>query len=204
MRLFSLVVLVGCAGKGLDDTGLQGIGTMTDPSGDSATISGTAYGFDSASNGRVALFYPGNANASCGDVARSLSGDADLDPTVITPSGTCSVFLLADYAAPGPTTFDAMPASLVLNCAFGDGSWTQSSDCDSGYCYTGDFWTGAPVSWSVTVSGGDESDYTWDATLSGGEGQFPYESLDAVSLTGEVTGTGSAGWCPEIGLSSYF
>ncbi len=200
------LLVVGCVGGSADDSGAPstGIGALVDPSGESATVGGTAFGFDSASNGKIALFFPGNEGASCGDVARSLSGDETLDPAAITPSGTCSVFVLADYVAPDETTWSDFPASVVMNCAFGDGSWTQSSDCDAGYCYTGDFWTGGPVTFSVTASGGDEADYPWDLTLADGAGQYPYVSFDPIALTGDVAGSGTASWCPEIGQSVYF
>lgn len=205
MRLAWMVLAVGCSGKADDSGAGGGLGSFSDPDGDVATVSGTAFGFNSGSNSKLALFWAGSGTATCDDVSRALSGDKELDPTALTPSGTCSAFFYADYVAPDEASWSAAPASFVLNCAFGDGAWEETDACDAGYCYTGGhFWTGAPSSFSVTASGGDEADYAWDIDLDGGAGQYPYESLDGITLTGGASGSGDATWCADIGQSVYF
>ena len=199
--LFSLCV--GCAAAA-DDSAGSGWGALTTDAGDVATAGGSGFAFDSPSNGQLAMFIPGASSATCSDVGRALSNDRELDPGVLTPSGTCSIFLYAAYTAPDATTWFAGPATVVLNCAFGDGAWSQSADCDDGYCYSGHFWTGAPGTFDVTVSGGDGADYAVDVDLSLFSGQFPYESQDTAPLDGEVSGAGEASWCPDIGESAYF
>jgi hypothetical protein len=198
-----LSLCVGCAPKS-NDPAVRVWGTLTTEAGDVATAGGTGFAFDSVSNGQLALFIPGASSATCSDVGRSLANDRELDPGVLTPAGTCSIFLYAAYSAPESTTWFAAPATVVLNCAFGEGSWSQSADCDGGYCFSGHFWTGAPGTFEATVSGGDGADYSVDLDLSRFSGQFPYESLETSPLEGEVSGAGEAIWCPDIGESAYF
>jgi len=193
----------GCAAAA-DDSADSGWGELTTDAGDVATAGGSGFAFDSPSNGQLAMFIPGASLATCSDVGRALSNDRELDPGALTPEGTCSIFLYAPYTAPDATTWFSAPATVVLNCAFGDGAWSQSADCDDGYCYSGHFWTGAPGTFDVTVSGGDGADYAVDVDLSLFSGQFPYESQDTLPLDGAVSGAGEASWCPDIGESAYF
>ncbi len=197
-----MILGLACAGSG-DDTGAAGMGTLSSDIGESAVVGDVGFGFNSATNGMLAMFFPGNTAATCDEVAASLSGE-QLDPTGITPGGTCSTFFYAEYGAPGPTTWTALPATLVMNCAMGEGTWAETGGCDGGYCYSGHFWTGAPESFEVTVSGGDGEDFGWALTSAGGDGQYPYETLDAVTLDGDVAGTGSAAFCEGIGETLYF
>lgn len=203
-RVLWLVSLVSACASPDGGAGADSLGTLISPAGDAALVGAHGFGFDSPSNGQLALYVPGAADATCSDVARSLSNDRELDPTVLTPAGTCSMFLYAAYTPPEATTWFAAPATVVLNCAFGDGTWSQSADCDGGYCFSGDFWTGAPGTFDVTVSGGDGADYAVDLDLSLFSGQFPYASQETVSIEGEVVGTGDAAWCTDIGQSAYF
>lgn len=198
-----LTLAPGCAPGGDDPPG-DSWGTLTTDAGDVAAAGGPGFAFDSPTNGQLALYIPGSRTATCADVGRALSNDRDLDPGVLTPPGTCSIFLYAAYTAPEATTWTDAPATVVLNCAFGDGAWAQSADCDGGFCFSGDFWTGAPGVFTATVSGGDGADYAVDLDLSSFSGQFPYESQETAPLDGAVSGTGSAAWCTDIGQSAYF
>ena len=198
-----LWLAVGCAPAGDEPAGTSW-GTLTTDAGDIATMGGPGFAFDSPSNGQLAMYIPGASSATCSDVGRTLANDRELDPTVLTPAGTCSIFLYAAYTAPEATTWAAAPATVVLNCAFGDGAWSQSADCDGGYCFSGHFWTGAPGAFDATVSGGDGADYAVELDLSLLSGQFPYESQDTAPLEGAVSGTGEAVWCSDIGESAYF
>jgi len=209
----SLLLLLACSGadKSADDTaGADLLGTITAArGGEAATVSaGSAWGFNSATNGKAVFFLTASPDVDCGTVGEALGGpeDPDWDRDEVFPPETCTVFAYVDYLAEGVTWTDADPvsATVSLSCTMDPGSWETSPECAEGVCYTGHYWQGTPTDFDLTLSGGDGEAFAWSLRMDGYEGQFTYEELEPAPASGRVEGAGAAGWCGEIGQTSWF
>lgn len=208
-----LAALIACGGKdgGVDDGGPWGV-IVAARGGETATVEvGAAWGFNSDSNGKTLLYLSPNPDADCAAMATALQGPNagdDWDPAIITPPGTCSVFLYGDY--PAQTSWDVTPDApsttmlVVLNCAMDEGVWEQSGDCEGGFCYTGHYWQGSPQSYTLKLEGGEGEDFAMELAMDDYAGGFTYESMDDAPASGAVQGSASAGWCSDFGESAYF
>lgn len=206
--------LLACAGGAAkDDSAAAGgpWGTIVaDRAGETATMSeGVGWGFDSPTNGKAVLYFAANAALSCAELGAALGGpeDPDWDRSALLPPETCALFAYIDYdAAAGVswTEADTVAATLSVSCAMDPGTWEQSDDCLGSYCYTGHYWQGNPTDFTLAASGGSGADYAVDLEMDGYDGHFTYETIDPAPAGGRVAATTTAGWCADIGQTSWF
>lgn len=208
----SLLLLLACTGgdKADDTAGVESLGAITAArGGESATVSvGSAWGFNASTNGKAVLFLSASTDLDCATVGEALGGpeDPDWDRAEVFPPETCTIFAYLDYLAEGVTwtEADAVSATVSVSCTMDPGSWETSDDCVEGVCYTGHYWQGSPTDFELGLTGGDGDAFAWSLRMDGYEGQFTYEELEPAPASGVVEGAGPAGWCGEIGQTSWF
>lgn len=166
----------------------------------------TAFGVNT--NGQAAILLSSSADATCADAADYLlSNSSDLSPELLTPVGACSTYIhLSAYDGTAVEYVDdAASATIALNCAMGDGEYVheERDDGDVGWYFDGAWWQGTPTGFTLSVEGGDESDLTVSLDMSNYNGSFTYdvEYSDPDPAEGDVTGTATVSWCPDMGPS---
>lgn len=199
-------VLAACSGK--DDTGAGGgvmvSGTVSSPDGSSANVAiQKAFGF--ALDGTGLLYAASGAGATCAEVATYLDTDTvEYDPTPLWPGGTCNLFLRFAYdAAAG---YDGLELSgedslnpWVISCAMDDGVWEYGeSNGFTDFFYSGRYYQGTARDGGASFTG-VEPDMSVAVDFSTFDGSFTYEEMQAVTITGAVSGTLQVEWCTDLG-----
>ena len=198
MRLMFLL-LAACTGA--SDMPVPLAGTVTAETGEAAdVVSATAFGVKVG--GTAGILVSPNPDSTCADAADFLlSSDVDFNPEVLSGEGVCNVYLRLDaYTGEEVTLVDDASATVSLNCAMDAGSWEFEERNDEGYFYTGPWWVGSPDAYTLTVSGGDTSDFTVSLEMDSYYGRFPYDEdePEADLATGAVAGTFTATWCEDL------
>lgn len=158
------------------------------------------------------VYLTANADASCDDAARALSGrDPDFDPTVVLPPGQCTLFAnvrwaggsFTDSAAVGSPTTESV---VVASCAMDEGAWSYVDDDpdDAGFYYSGSLWQGSPQAYELEIGGGDGAPFSVSLSASDWSGDFLYEELGEALADGDVGGAAEAEWCEALGETVYF
>lgn len=204
-----LALALACSGEKEGDDVLRGVaGTVTaERVGETTTtVSGDAYtsaAFGVNANGRIALLLTPNPDATCADAANYLT-NPDFDGEVVTPVGTCSIYVRASYdGGPLEVIDDAAAATVSLNCAMGDGEWVyeERDEGDVGYYFDGAWWIGSPDGFTLNVAGGDGSDFALALEMSSYNGSFTHDVAypDPDPAAGKVTGETDVSWCADMG-----
>ncbi len=177
-------------------------GTVTAESGQAGDVRGpVAFGVTTA--GKAAVLVAPNPDATCADAAAFITGgDEDFNPETVLGAGVCAVYALIDgYDGAEVTLTEG--ATLVVDCAMDAGEWVyeeRGSGYEGWFYDAEDWWIGAPEAYTLTMSGGDGADLTFQIDMDTYTGRFPYDNEDpeADPATGAVTGGVTATWCDEM------
>jgi hypothetical protein len=195
-----LLALVACGG----DKGAEVLGTISAGDESAELRAGSAFGVNV--NGRASVLVSSSPDVTCAEAAAFLRvGDTDDNPEVVVPGGACALYadVMSGYDAAGISLSDD-PASVTfsLSCAMGEGAWVREErgEGDLDWYWSGAYWQGAPTTFDLTMSGGDESPFALDLTMDADNGSFPYDttSPDPDPGTGAVAAVLDVAWCPEI------
>ncbi len=208
------LLLAGCTATNKDDSGAGPNGDWgaitAQRAGERALVTeGAGWGFDSPTNGKAVFYFASSADLGCDEVGAALGGPEDpgWDRAALLPPETCAIFAYLDYDAGsggGWTESDTISATLSVSCAMDPGAWEQSDECLGSFCYTGHYWQGNPTDFDLSVTGGAGDAYAVQLRMDGYDGHFTYESPDPAPASGTVNAVTEAGWCTEIGQTSWF
>ena len=216
--MVSRIGVMGCfffvACSGGEDTGdglspkLTGTITAEDGKGEGIVEIYNGFGFD---QGGVFISYlSSNPNTTCDSITAHLqSHSGPYDPSDILVGGTCDIYykVSSDYDGELEASNDPMAAAgMAINCYMGEGGWvleTRDSD-DTDFYWQGDHWQGHPTAYDLSMSGGNESGYTYSLEMTEYDGNFIYEDFDNDPAGGSVGGTVDLEWCPGLGTTPLF
>jgi hypothetical protein len=209
-----LVTVLGGCSSDEEDTSTESMapsitGTITlesiDTSGEVQLYK--AFGFDQG--GKLISYLSNNPNATCASTVDYLQDhNSPYDPSDFLVGGTCDIYFShSDWTGSVQATDDPFAvAGMTVNCAFGDGEFVlETRDVgDRDYYWSGRWWQGHPTVYTMDMSGTGESGYEFSLSLTEYDGNLIYEEMDAYPATGEVSGTMSVEWCPELGTTPLF
>ncbi len=213
LGLAALVVCMATACAENGGASAEGIvsGTITIEtaalSGQVASMSAWAFSRD----GRVVAYLSPVEGVTCQQVSSYLGSSSEpYDPGDMFLEGYCNLFLLADYD--GTDTYSAWDDSdlfitpWTFNCTLDSGEFIYEvrDQVDWDYYWSGRYWQGYPLDWTLSLSGGEGGPIFIETSMNRYDGNFIYEEAGEDSAVGEVNGTTSATWCEELSQLSFF
>lgn len=206
-----LPFLVACKGGGGDDSQAPADieGEVLTPDDEASVAGRVAYGFHI--DGKGLWYISSVADASCDEVIAFMEhSDADeaLDPQGVLQGGVCNLTLIADYEGTDAAYTEADGTTVALwslYCPMGEGSFElESRRGHTDYFWSGNLWTGSPVTHSTTISGdGETNGYTLDLSLTDYSGSYS-DVIATIAATGAVAGSIPARFCPELYQTTAF
>ncbi len=168
-----------------------------------ALVAATA--FAHAQDGTLGAYISSSPETTCDDVVSYLT-DLAFDPSPMFLDGHCNLFITidGDYDSAGFAVEDDLIYGVSSNvgCAMGEGDFT--AEAQSSYTWSGQWWQGAPTSFSYDFSD-DGEEYALNVGLSTLNGSFSQDGqLESVSATADVAGLATAESCPGLANTYLF
>ncbi len=218
-RMGLCFLLIACKGDAEKEGSLEAMLTGSIYQEDfeiSAEFTGyKAFAFDD--QGTFLAYISSNPEANCSSVSEYLNIEANtanqataFDPNLVLLPEYCNLFIkLDDFEGSFFAEDDNVAtAASSMECPMGPGSfdWTVQGS-DSGYYYSGKWFTGVPRTYTWDISGSHAEGYTLDIEMSTYDGNFT-QDLDAETrrydATGDVSGRVSAFTCNELATTGFF
>jgi hypothetical protein len=165
-----------------------------------------ARAFAHAQDGSLGAYISSSPDTTCDGVVSYLS-DSRHDASSMFLEGHCNFFIYidSDYDSAGFAVENDLiyGVSSNMSCALGEGAFVQETP-DAQYAWSGQWWQGAPTSFSYDFSD-DGTEYALNVALRELNGSFSQEGqMVSVSGTSNIDGLVMAESCPELASTYLF